>query len=98
MQHPTADMQQCIQNCTECHAVCAKMPAHCLKLGGPHAAPEHIGLLIDCAQICATSADFMLRVSPHHAHTCRACSVLCDACAKDCERIAGDDAMMKQCA
>src|SRR6476661_5654069 len=54
-------MQSCIQLCQDCHAVCLQLIRHCLQLGGRHAAPEHIRLLIDCAQMCATNVDYMLR-------------------------------------
>jgi hypothetical protein len=97
MAHASENMQQCIQECTNCHAVCETTKAHCLHKGGEHAAPHHIGLLADCAQICATSADFMLRGSPLHAEACRACAVVCERCAEDCQRM-GDDPMMRQCA
>lgn len=60
---------------------------HCLQLGGKHVEPAHLQLMADCAQICRTSADFMLRGSPRHALTCRACAEICEACADDCERI-----------
>jgi hypothetical protein len=72
------------------------MIRHCLSLGGKHAAPDHIRTLIDCAQICATSADFMVRESPLHAHTCRACADVCAPCAASCEQLGG--AEMNQCA
>lgn len=90
------DMQRCIQNCQTCHATCVEMVAHCLKKGGAHAEADHIRLMIDCAQICATSADFMLRGSPRHHLTCGACAEVCEQCADDCQRIA-DDEMMRRC-
>jgi hypothetical protein len=73
------------------------MITHCLQKGGKHAAPEHIRTMLDCAQICATSADFMLRKSPLHRSTCRTCSEVCEACRASCEAIADDD-MMRRCA
>lgn len=94
----SSEMQQCIQNCMECHRVCTEMVTHCLSLGGAHAEPAHITLLLDCAEICATSAAFMIRGSQYHAQTCGVCAEVCTACADDCERIAGGDEMMKQCA
>lgn len=93
----TREMQECIDNCTRCHAVCVEMIAYCLQKGGKHAEPSRIRLLQDCAQICATSADFMLRNSDLHQLTCAACADVCERCAEDCERMADDD-MMKQCA
>ncbi|HWW76412.1 MAG TPA: four-helix bundle copper-binding protein [Pyrinomonadaceae bacterium] len=91
-------MQQCIQNCTECHRACLEMVAHCLGVGGQHAEPAHIRLLLDCAEICQTSADFMIRGSEFHGRTCGVCAEVCTRCAEECERLAGDDEMMKRCA
>jgi hypothetical protein len=73
------------------------MVAHCLEKGGRHAEPQHIRLLLDCAEICQTSANFMVRGSDLHAATCRACAEVCERCADDCERMA-DDEMMRRCA
>lgn len=92
----SADMQACIEACTACHQTCLHNIHHCLEKGGKHAEPSHITLLLDCAQICATSADFMTRHSAQHTTTCRACAEVCRACAEDCEKM--DDAMMRECA
>jgi hypothetical protein len=91
-------MQECIQNCLDCHRVCLELVSHCLKMGGKHAEPDHIRLLLDCAQICATSADFMIRGSDLHALTCGACAEVCARCADDCERMAEGDEPMTRCA
>ena len=96
--HISAEMQQCIDECTRCHAICVTTASHCLELGGKHADPAHVGLLLDCAQICQTSADFMLRGSDRHQLTCRICADICHACAEGCERMAGGDQMLRQCA
>jgi hypothetical protein len=56
-----------------------------------------VRLLADCAQICATSADFMLRSSHHHPHVCGVCADICEDCARDCDRMA-DDPKMRDCA
>jgi len=96
-QHTDDEMQKCIQLCRDCHAMCTQTIAHCLKLGGRHAAPDHIRLFVDCAQMCTTAADYMLRESPFHDRICRVCSDLCKQCGKDCEQIAGEDRMIKQC-
>ncbi len=94
----SAEMRDCIANCTECHNICIETAAHCLEMGGEHAAAHHIHLLLDCAQICATSADFMLRGSELHGQTCGVCAEACERCAEDCERLAGDDEVMRRCA
>lgn len=99
-QERSQEMQTCIDNCQDCHAVCIETISHCLEMGGQHADPVHIGLLTDCAQICMTSADFMLRMSDYHPQVCGVCADICEACAKSCESLATGDAeeFMKRCA
>jgi hypothetical protein len=84
--HISPEMQRCIQDCNECHAICLETLNHGLKLGGRHAESVHVRLLLDCAEICQTSANFMLRGSDLHGHICQACAVICENCAQDCER------------
>lgn len=97
MEAISAEMRRCIANCQECHNVCLETVTHCLRKGGAHAEASHIRLLLDCIEICQTSANFMLRGSPLHRHTCGACVQVCEECARDCERL-GDDEMMRRCA
>ena len=94
----SSEMQQCIQDCLNCYAICTSTAAHCLSLGGKHASPEHQTVMLDCAKLCQTSADFMLRGSHLHAQTCALCAVACRACERSCEQMGGGDEMMKQCA
>src|SRR5262245_25907037 len=56
--HTDDEMQKCIDLCQDCYALCTKTVDHCLKLGGRHAAPDHIRLFLDCAQICDTTAQY----------------------------------------
>ena len=90
-------MQNCIEACMTCHAVCVETVQHCLKMGGKHAEPAHIRMLLDCQDICQTSADFMLRGSEMHQRTCGVCAEVCEACAADCAKFT-DDSMMQRCA
>jgi hypothetical protein len=92
----TGPMQECIDRCQSCEEICLESVNHCLQLGGKHAEADHIRMLIACAEICDTSARFMLLGSKHHARACDVCSEVCDACAKDCERF--DDETMQRCA
>ena len=57
----------------------------------------HVRLLLDCAEICQTSANFMLRGSDLHMRTCAVCAEVCQRCAESCERM-GDDTQMRACA
>ena len=96
MAHVDSGMRACIDACQSCHAVCVETITHCLTMGGEHAEAEHIRTLQDCAQICATSADFMLRGSPSHMDVCGVCADLCETCAESCNAL--DGAEMKRCA
>jgi hypothetical protein len=93
----SGEMEQCIENCLDCHRVCERTAVHCTHMGGKHAEPTHLRLLRDCAQICITSADFMLRESDVHPQVCGVCADVCARCAESCEQFS-DDAQMKECA
>lgn len=92
-----ADMQECIDRCHSCQEACFETISHCLEMGGKHAEPEHIRMLMACAEICETSARFMLLGSEHHTRTCDVCAEICAACAEDCERFT-EDGTMQRCA
>jgi hypothetical protein len=94
----TAEMRECISSCLDCHATCLETAAHCLTFGGAHASAHHQTVLQDCAEICQTSANFMLRTSERHTEICGVCSKICRACADECRSIAGTDNLMKRCA
>ncbi len=56
----------------------------------------HIRLLSDCAEICQTSAHFMLRGSDLHTQTCEVCATVCERCAEACAAIR-DNTQMQRC-
>ena len=96
--HLSPELQRCVDECLHCFSICEQTLSHCLVLGGRHAEPAHLKLLMDCASICRTSADFMLRGSDSHARICAICAEICQACAEDCERVDAADQLMKECA
>jgi hypothetical protein len=51
----------------------------------------------DCAEICRTAADFMLRGSAQYREVCALCASICDACAKHCEDADGPDECVRSC-
>lgn len=93
----TKDMQDCIDECTRCHAICLSTVRHCLEAGGAHAEAEHIIALLECAEACRVSADAMLIGSPRHGRVCALCAEACRVCEESCRRLA-DDPAMKRCA
>ena len=96
--HIDEAMHECIDKCSDCHDICVATVVHCLSMGGEHADAEHIRTLLDCAQACDASRDFMLRASNLHHAYCGACAKACERCAEACERLAGDDELMHECA
>ena len=96
--HLSPELKRCIEHCNHCYETCLHSAStHCLEMGGEHARPEHIKLMLDCADICRTSADFMLRHSPRHEKICGVCAEICEACADDCERVGGMEECVKAC-
>lgn len=88
------DLERCIENCTNCHRICLETAAmHFRGEGSRDISEAMVRLLIDCAEICRTSADFMIRGSEVHAHTCRACAAICERCADECDRMGADPHM-----
>jgi hypothetical protein len=91
-------MQNCIEACQSCHRTCLEMAtSHCLEMGGKHAEPSHLRLMLDCAQICQTTANFMLAQSEFHTALCVVCADICEACAISCEEIGEMDECVKAC-
>jgi hypothetical protein len=80
-----------------CQLICVQSIQHCLQMGGAHVEPSHMQLMQDCAEICETTATFLLRGSPHHNQVTAACANVCELCAESCDRFKGD-AQMKACA
>ena len=97
-EHGHDEMDECIEACLQCHVVCTMTAQYCVAKGGERATLDQIGVLLDCAQICQTSADFMIRGSPYHTLTCGACAEVCRACAEACRAVGGEEEEMAHCA
>src|SRR6185312_5643377 len=92
------EMTRCIEVCLSCYKTCLSTAMnHCLEAGGKHVEPAHFHLMMACAEMCRTSAHFMLINTPHHKHTCKECAEICAECAKDCKRIGGMDECVAAC-
>jgi len=90
-------LDECIRLCLDCARSCTETLAYCHEMGGDHAQPEHLRLLLDCEEICQLSAHYMLRGSEFHTQTCTVCAQVCERCAEDCRQFL-DDATMESCA
>ncbi len=90
------EVRECLKDSLDCYQTCTETTQRCLSMGGKHAAQEHINLLMDCAKICNTNADFMLRNSTYYPQTCGITADICDECGDACDRF--EDDFMKECA
>ncbi|MGE0130815.1 MAG: four-helix bundle copper-binding protein [Blastocatellales bacterium] len=91
------NMQQCIQECLDCHKVCLETLSYCLQKGGQHVEARRISVLMNCAEICQTSVNFMTLGSELSKVVCGACAEVCIQCATVCEQVPGD-VRMQACA
>ncbi len=98
MHYLNSRMQVGIDACLKCYQTCLGMSTgHCLELGGEHARPDHIRLMLACAETCRATAHVMLIGSPHHKHLCAECADICADCAAECERLGDMDACVQAC-
>jgi len=96
--HISREMRACIEECLHCYEMCHGMAmTHCLEQGGRHVEPHHFRLMMVCAEICRTSAHFMLMNTPHHVETCRECSEICEECARSCAGLDGLGECVEAC-
>jgi hypothetical protein len=86
-----------IDHCLRCYRTCLDAAlSHCLVVGGRHADPRHVRLMLDCSEICRACADVMVRGSPWHERLCEVCADVCVQCAESCEQLG--DSKMSECA
>lgn len=92
------EIKACIEQCLRCHSVCLGTAMnHCLETGGRHTEPAHFRLMMTCAEMCRTSASFMLIGTEHHRQTCGLCAEICEACARSCEEVGDMDECVAEC-
>jgi len=93
-----SNKDECIEDCLECYRICTETAmTHCLEAGGDHVEPEHFRLMLNCAQICRTTAEFLLAESEFHVRLCALCEEVCEACADSCRAIGGMDDCVQAC-
>jgi len=84
--------------CMQCLRTCMhKAMNHCLETGGRHLEPSHFRLMTNCAEICRTTAGFMLSNSPLQDRLCAACAEVCGACADSAAQIGDMDDCVQAC-
>jgi hypothetical protein len=94
---PGEDLKRGMQDALDSYRACMEALNFCLQKGGKYAEPKTIRLLTDCAELCRTNADFMVRGSDMYSHTNFACGEVCERTAEVLDRM-GDDPVLKACA
>jgi hypothetical protein len=84
-------LNDCIQACNSCLTDCLleqeiAMLVDCIELDR------------DCADICSLTSQYLSRDSRFAPKLAEQCAVVCDACAKECEKHADHMEHCKQCA
>ncbi|MDO8410932.1 MAG: four-helix bundle copper-binding protein [Phenylobacterium sp.] len=90
-------MDDCVALCIASHRSCLTSARHVIEQPGLRAPAQFVALLQDCAELCQTTANSMLRGAPTHTLLCSACADLCAACAQACDAFKGD-AVLTRCA
>jgi hypothetical protein len=98
MNHLSRQVLDTIQALQKCHALCSSMAmTHCLEMGGEHARPQHLRLMLDCAGLCALTADALGRKSQFHNRLAQLCAEVCETCEKDCAALDGMEDCVQAC-
>ncbi|HSV49229.1 MAG TPA: four-helix bundle copper-binding protein [Candidatus Acidoferrales bacterium] len=90
------EVRQCLKDSLYCYQTCTETTLRCVSMGGDHAKHGPINLLMDCARICNTNAEFIMRNSTYYPQTCGICADICDECGDECDKFEED--FMKECA
>jgi hypothetical protein len=98
MNHLSRQTADAIAALQHCHAMCSSMAmTHCLEMGGEHARPQHLRLMLDCAAFCAFTADALGRKSQFHTRFAALCAEVCETCEKDCQAVGDMDDCVQAC-
>lgn len=98
MNQLSQQIRDAIKALQHCHATCHSMAmTHCLEMGGEHAAPQHLRLMLDCAALCAFTADALGRKTQFHGRFAALCAQVCETCAADCEAVGEMDDCVTAC-
>lgn len=91
-------LSDCVDACLAAHRACTESVIHGLQQGGDVGEWDLVQLLLDCADISETAANFLLRSSRLHHLTCQVTAEIADRTATACEKHAADDALLRETA
>ncbi|MFC4426671.1 four-helix bundle copper-binding protein [Deinococcus navajonensis] len=91
-------MQECLDACLRCLKACENCAAACLTEPEIAGLRSCIRLDRDCADVCALTAQLLMRGSDLHPDACLLCAVACARCAAECEKHARHHEHCRVCA
>jgi hypothetical protein len=94
----SADVRRCIEALSECYTSCTETLTYCLDVGNELADPEHLRLLIDCAEISQTGQNTLLRGSGLSQLLATVSIEACEKCAASCRALDASDDQLESCA
>jgi hypothetical protein len=98
MNQLSQQVREAVAALQRCHAICLSMAmTHCLEMGGEHARPQHLRLMLDCAGMCAFTADALGRKSQFHTRFAALCAEVCQTCAEDCAALGEMEDCVEAC-
>jgi hypothetical protein len=86
--------EACIEACRASQEASLELLTHCIRLQGYYSELGHLRLLEDCARICETTVDFLLRRSEIRTAMLALCADVCERCCRDCERFDYDQRLL----
>ena len=94
----SAETRRCIESTSNTYTSCTETLTYCIDAGGDLAEPEHLRLLLDCAEICQTAQNTLLRGSGLSQLLATVCIEACEKCAESCRALNGSDEQLESCA
>ena len=76
--------KSCIDACLRCSAICDYCASACLKEPHLEMLAHCIQLDLECATICATTAELLSLGSEQAKAFCELCAIACERCAEEC--------------
>lgn len=90
--------RECVDRCFDCTRICLDTVMNkCLVMGGRHAEPQHVGLMLGCAELCNAVARYLLSTQVLKTKICAACAEVCEACAHSCAEIGHMEQCVESC-
>lgn len=85
-----------LDDIANCYLSCNEMLRHCLEMKGEHSNPDHLLLLVDCADICQVLLNFNYINSNAAKRVAELCAQICERCAASCAEFK-EDPEMEEC-